>query len=312
MTYVIKISLILLFLISGCTSTKKISIDPSLSPYEKRLNEIKRATVVLSHKTPRNADGSKGTGTLFNTPFTGSFILTNAHVCLEDMASLIHDEDYKKDWLKRTSLYKITGQYDTKRTRVKNNEISYIFKTDFCIIPVNKEDFPESFHFLNEESSIDVLNQVEEEKHPNKIYLITRNHAEDEEVLIKSGTEELKWKYVIMEMKTKSAYKNKEVKTYEIEKGPVSYTSINIVPGDSGSLIYDKYLNVHGLAFGNSVQDPEIVGLKLKEDESYFEKFIEFFGVSAKDLGQQKLELKDLKGMFIRKDFFREGGVHDK
>ena len=295
----LKIIIILSFLLTGCGHIKFKDRQNPPSPYAKRLKNIKKATVLIQFESGVSK-GKTGSGTLIKDPFYGTYILTNAHVCFEDLPYFLNNQKYKRKFLKGITKYSIWNQTSAVDLKIKNSELSYSLYPDICRIPVQEEKFDFSFHFLSNKSSSAVVNQLRKKRVKNNIFLFTRNQASAHKVLIKKGKEE---KTVgDISMKIKSKIKNKK---YEVSNGPVSYTSINVIPGDSGSLIYDKYLNIYGIVFGNSVTDTKVLILGRKKEKndpnfSFYEELLNFYKVETKDLSEQKIQLKGLKGMFIK------------
>lgn len=287
------------FFITGVALALIVSISPNeipKTPYQERLDNLKKSTVKLIF------DNHSGSGGLFSyTDDQGKTlysILTNAHVCIEDFTAYISDPAYTKEFFNKTTKIDIKGDHALIKVEIKNKDLAFDTDKDFCFIPVKKELFPdENFHFISKPSSPEVKQEAKNK--PDHLLLFTRNFAKRNEVFIKKGVykEYIDNRFYISTKDRKTSLKIPH------ERSPAAVATIDMIPGDSGSLIFNKELDFVGLAFGydlkedlkkTSAEESPLVG----DNWDVFD-YLELKNIRPEDLPKLKKDMEELSCLFI-------------
>ena len=211
--------------------------------YHKRFNKIKKATVKITQYLNQNS-GPTGSGFLIqNKENRESFIMTNAHVCIYDFSNYVKSS-YHRNFVfpQRELKLNIDGKKGFTFIKIKGSELEIHYRQDVCFIPVNPKDFPKkNFAFIDSPSRDEVKEFAKDKK--DHLMLFTLNHAQKGEVLVKKGVFKFYENPLMVNINNSSSFLR--------DKGALS--SIDVVPGDSGSVIVDKNLDVVGVAYGSEL-----------------------------------------------------------
>ena len=158
-------------------------ISKPLNAYEQRIEDIKNATVLLI------VNGKRGTGTLINFQ-KKNYILTNAHVCIDNFQQYMHHEGYAKNYLNLKTDISVYGKNESPINLKINNSTSVEFSLydDFCVLEVDPKKFPKNLYsFIYLAASKEVLNIAEKQNQEKKdeLLLFTKNYTKDSDVCIK-------------------------------------------------------------------------------------------------------------------------------
>lgn len=249
--------------------------------YNRRLESIKKATVLLY------IGESRGSGTLlkYKNKETGNYdsvILTNAHVCIEKFPRMIYDETYRNTYAEKSSKISIRGE-KTIHLEIQNKNKFFSLYKDMCLIRVSERYFPQkyfSFIKIKPEDSLAFAKNKE-------LMMFTRNYGKGE-VFVKRGK-------FVGEISHEFSIEVARVKNHKISytRSPALISDIDVVPGDSGSALYNSKLELIGLTFGNQLNHQ-------KYNPSQIGEFLASKGITFSELPSLKEQISEINGLHIR------------
>lgn len=214
--------------------------------YKKRLEQIKKSTVVVK------TENGTGSGTLIYDKSFGKAILTNAHVCVPQLKNESPENIEKYNEKEKTVLIGYEKAFYSMR--IRNKKIIRDFYLDYCFIPIS-ERVSKDLTFVKfkyrpllraEELSEKEKRIVFSIKGDYDFFMATKNYS-FEKTSIASGF------FLADSNNSLISLKYSENTTREVFRGRSTITNISVVPGDSGSSIYNKNLEMIGLVFGNKI-----------------------------------------------------------
>ena len=298
------------FLLALSGQANKDSINyPEQNAYTKRLYDIKNATVLL------NVFGKRGTGTLVKDPLLRDspnspveyYILTNAHVCIDNFKLYLSEKKYSSNYQKLKTTMMVYGKKGQTQITVKNTSKEFNLYQDVCLVKVNPKDFsPKIYSFVSLYSSNDVVKIANNKEDKTILNLFTRNYTDSDsgEVFIKKGT---RTGFINHEFQIRINGTKKKDKIRSYWRGPASISSLDVIPGDSGSAIYDYKLDMVGLAFGTRLTNT-------KYDIEELDQFLASKKISHNKISKLENEIKEISGLYIplkdRRVYEKENNSH--
>lgn len=267
---------ITIFVVSFLSGAKLVfnSKPVSLSTYQERFETIKDATVTMFEEDEKGIYLGGGTGTLV-IKSGHKFILSNAHVCVNDFKQYV---DGKKKAI-GTRRIVVATDYKHGRYNFKQENFYVDFFLDYCLIYVGSSMpgytyvdldvvMPQRYEYVTYSESL-----VKKKFKKDQVMLFTRNRSDMLRTVVKKGD--------FLESVPFDSFitgKDKNDKSWIALRGPHQKTTLDAIPGDSGSAIFDESLNFKGIVYGSSFKGEGTIYAFMKEEfeslkkQEYFDK----------------------------------------